>query len=86
MSDGGACNAISATLNFLFDGYSDLRFASRAREQAAAANGLRNLLSRQQNSSASFLCLLRRNIGIREFSEEIPINTMVLIENIVIAK
>jgi len=47
--------------------------ASSVREQAAAANGLRNLLSGQQNSSASFLFLLRRNIGTREFSEKFPL-------------
>jgi hypothetical protein len=47
--------------------------ASSVREQAAAANRLRNLLSRQQNSFASFLRLLRRNIGTREFSEKFPL-------------
>jgi hypothetical protein len=54
------------------------------REQAAAANRLRNLLSRQQNSSASFLCLLRCNIGTDSFLKS-SINTMIFIENIVIA-
>src|SRR5439155_3616295 len=44
--------------------------ASSVREQAAAANRLRNLLSRQQNSSASFLCLLRRNVDNQQPSEK----------------
>jgi len=51
-----------------------------------AAAPLRNLLSRQQNSCASFLLLLRRNVDNQQSSEKIPINTMVSGENIVIAE
>jgi hypothetical protein len=59
--------------------------ASGVREQAAAANGLRNLLSRQENFrlvSVLVASQYKHSISFAKNSH----NTMVLVENIVIAK
>lgn len=66
--------AVCATLNFLFGGYCDCALRDQcALSKQRLAKPLRNLLSRQQNSSASFLFLLRRNIDVREFYEKFPL-------------
>ena len=61
--------------------------ASSVREQAAPANGLRNLLSRGLNSLLLLLLLVsRRNIGTRRFPKKFPLTLWYQVENIVIAK